>query len=116
MGNWFYVFLGGMTGATLRFFVQSLFSSFTMLWIVNVVGSFLLGYINGVFNRKKNDAWKLFLTTGMLGAFTTFSTFSEGFFRLLRESLVEGLLFGVGMTLCCVISAWIGFRIVRGED
>ncbi|WP_449443492.1 fluoride efflux transporter FluC [Ureibacillus acetophenoni] len=69
-------------GATLRFFVQSLFSSFTMLWIVNVVGSFLLGYINGVFNRKKNNAWKFFLT-GMLGAFTTFSTFF-GLFSLIK--------------------------------
>lgn len=116
MRNWFYVFIGGMTGATLRFFVQSLFTTYFMLWFVNVVGSFLLGCLNGVFSRKKYEAWKLFLTTGILGSFTTFSTFSEGFFNLLKESLLEGLLFGVGMTVCSLISAWCGYRLVRGED
>ncbi len=65
--------------------------------------------------RKENAALKLFLTTGMLGAFTTFSSFSEGWFRLLKENFLVGLSFGVFMTACCFLSAFLGFRLFRGE-
>jgi fluoride exporter len=45
---------------------------------VNVVGSFTIGVIAGYFALKGNasQAWRLFLTTGILGGFTTFSAFS----------------------------------------
>jgi CrcB protein len=45
---------------------------------VNVVGSFAIGLAAGYFALKGNvsQAWRLFLTTGILGGFTTFSAFS----------------------------------------
>ena len=45
---------------------------------VNVAGSFTIGLIAGYFALKGNasQAWRLFLTTGILGGFTTFSAFS----------------------------------------
>jgi CrcB protein len=45
---------------------------------VNVVGSFVIGLLAGYFALKGNvsQAWRLFLTTGILGGFTTFSAFS----------------------------------------
>lgn len=116
MKNYTFVFLGGMVGASLRYLVQSLTNTFIMLWIVNLIGSFLLGSINGVFSKKKNkEALKLFFTTGLLGAFTTFSTFSEEWFFLLSENLVVGVLFGAIMTVSCLILAFLGYRIVQGE-
>ena len=45
---------------------------------VNVVGSFVMGVIAGYFTFKGSGSqrWLLFLTTGILGGFTTFSAFS----------------------------------------
>lgn len=45
---------------------------------VNIVGSFLMGVIAGYFALRghASQAWLLFLTTGILGGFTTFSAFS----------------------------------------
>jgi CrcB protein len=46
--------------------------------IVNIVGSLVMGLLAGYFSLKANPGqmWRLFLTTGMLGGFTTFSAFS----------------------------------------
>ncbi|BBK29801.1 putative fluoride ion transporter CrcB [Allostella humosa] len=46
--------------------------------VVNVVGSLTMGLLVGWFAHKADpgQAWRLFLTTGVLGGFTTFSTFS----------------------------------------
>jgi CrcB protein len=45
---------------------------------VNVLGSLLMGLLIGWFAHRADPgaAWRLFLTTGILGGFTTFSTFS----------------------------------------
>jgi len=113
--NWLVVFLGGSTGATLRFFVQSLSNTSIMLWFVNILGSFLLGCLNGIFIKRNHESLKLFLTTGMLGAFTTFSTFSQSWFMLIKENFVLGIIYGISMTICCYISAFIGYRLLKGE-
>jgi len=45
---------------------------------VNILGSLVMGLLAGWFAQKADpgQAWRLFLTTGVLGGFTTFSTFS----------------------------------------
>jgi fluoride exporter len=45
---------------------------------VNILGSFLMGLLTGIFAAKVGhwQLWKLMLTTGILGGFTTFSSFS----------------------------------------
>lgn len=116
MRDWILVFFGGMLGALLRFAVQSFTSTNLMLWIVNVIGSLLLGSLNGYYEKNKKVAsTKLFFTTGMLGAFTTFSSFSENWFYQLQESIVIGICYGIGMTLISCIAAWIGYSLFRGE-
>ncbi|KGR87804.1 hypothetical protein CD30_18640 [Ureibacillus massiliensis 4400831 = CIP 108448 = CCUG 49529] len=110
------VFLGGMVGAALRFSIQTFFSTFIMLWIANVLGSFLLGCLNGYYEKLSTEKMKLFFTTGMLGAFTTFSTFSQQWFELIQESYVIGIVYGLTMTLICCFVALLGYRIFRGEQ
>ncbi|KLK95050.1 protein CrcB [Microvirga vignae] len=64
---------------------------------VNVVGSFLMGAIAGWLAFKAGEGWsqhmRLFLTTGMLGGFTTFSAFSLDAL-LIWERGEMGLAFG----------------------
>ena len=109
------VFLGGMIGSLLRYFIEVNTNTSMMLWLVNIVGSFVLGYSNGYF-LKKGIAAKLFLTTGMLGAFTTFSTFSGHWFSLLKEHMLLGVIYGVTMTLSCFTAAFVGYFLNRGKQ
>lgn len=72
---------GGAIGAVLRHGVNNAFVSAGFPWgimICNVLGSFALGMAMGLFalTAQPPTALKAFLTVGLLGAFTTFSTFS----------------------------------------
>jgi CrcB protein len=78
------VFIGGGTGAALRHgfnlaFARLLGTAFpyATLW-ENVSGSTVMGLLVALFAFKSGipQHWQLFLTTGILGGYTTFSTFS----------------------------------------
>jgi len=84
MRNYLIVFLGAGLGGAMRhsvnIFALRLFGSgfpFGTL-AVNVVGSLLMGILFGLFSARweTQTSLRLFLTTGVLGGFTTFSAFS----------------------------------------
>jgi CrcB protein len=78
------VFLGGGLGAALRHgfniaFARSLGSAFPYATLFeNVTGSLVMGLLVALFAFRSGipQHWQLFLTTGVLGGYTTFSTFS----------------------------------------
>ena len=77
----FYVGLGGFIGAALRYIISSKMVSDTIPWgtlLVNVIGGVLIGLIMQLCLSTDyfSPNMKLFLTTGVLGGLTTFSTFS----------------------------------------
>lgn len=116
--------IGGFIGAILRYLVsgwiQNGISYFPLGTLcVNVIGSFFLSIIlyltenKGVFSEET----RIFLTIGLLGAFTTMSTFSYESFRLLegKESLYLSIniigtvlltLFAVLLGKIFVLSIW----------
>ncbi|WP_185805087.1 fluoride efflux transporter CrcB [Pontivivens nitratireducens] len=87
------VALGGAIGAALRYLAGRLairvgLSDFATVTLgVNVLGSFLMGVAAIWLVRRGvgNAQVSLFLTTGLLGGFTTFSTFSLDLMRLIEE-------------------------------
>ena len=102
--------LGGFCGAVARYFVSGfmLKVSAAFPWgtlVVNVVGSFLLGFLMALVTEtlaiSPNE--RLFLAIGFLGSFTTFSTFiyetnsllEEGEFLLAGVNLFSSLLLGL---------------------
>ena len=116
------VAVGGGIGAALRYGVTVwanlhggiLFPYGTVL--VNVIGSFLIGLLMMGFQSHSMipPTVKLFVITGMLGGFTTFSTFNMELLTLVRAGdMIYALLYGglniLGAFICC----WIG--IVAGE-
>lgn len=110
MKNIIWVGLGGMVGTFLRFMSFLLFTSGWGLWFVNLLGSFVLGFvIHRLWGVKKE--YTLFLTTGLLGSFTTFSTFSAEWLSLMQESILLAMVYGMGMTVACFLAAAIGFRL-----
>lgn len=102
---------GGMVGVVLRYACLALFAG-GALWCINIVGSFCLGVINAwLLKRKNSDAWRLFLTTGVLGSFTTFSSFSAEWLQLMERHLLYGFSYSIGMTLCCFLAVWCGDKV-----
>jgi CrcB protein len=85
------VAMGGAVGSVLRYLVTlfmtpagATFPLATLL--VNVTGSFLLGFLSRLFDAPdSNQLVRLALTTGLCGGFTTFSTFSAETLLLLQQ-------------------------------
>jgi len=85
--------LGGFIGSVARFLVSRYFQenvASVFPWstlIVNIIGSLIIGIIYGI--SEKGDFLsteiRLFLTVGICGGFTTFSTLSNDAFLLLRQ-------------------------------
>ncbi len=86
MNAYFLVFLGAGIGGALRHTVNlgcARYCGIAFPWgtvTVNILGSFIMGALAGWLAFKAGEGWsqplRLFLTTGVLGGFTTFSAFS----------------------------------------
>src|SRR5690349_23792909 len=84
---------GGFLGSVARYLTQQGIGKILPLtfpygtFIVNLAGCFLIGVLYGISDRSNfmSTEWRLFLTTGFCGGFTTFSTFSMEAYSLVRD-------------------------------
>ncbi|HEX9251080.1 MAG TPA: fluoride efflux transporter CrcB [Ignavibacteriaceae bacterium] len=125
MLNYILVSAGAAIGGALRYGISSyiqknisvIFPYGTL--VVNVIGSFLIGIIMFYLNEKEliGNEFRLFLTIGFCGGFTTFSTFSYETLNLFRDSeymlafynvILNVVLCFVGIYLAYLISKLIG--------
>ena len=81
--------------------------------IVNIVGSFIIGILFAIFaHYTVADTTKAFLTTGFLGALTTYSTFAIESFFLLQTSLFLGITNMLLNVLGTVLAAASGYKLL----
>ncbi|HVW86345.1 MAG TPA: fluoride efflux transporter CrcB [Bryobacteraceae bacterium] len=116
------VFLGGGLGSILRHAVNE---KGPILWgvnypwstvFVNIAGSLAMGLIAGWFALRGHSGQlpRLFLTTGILGGFTTFSTFSlDGSLLLERGDTLAGMAYIVGSVVAGILALFAGLMIMR---
>ncbi|MDD4527379.1 MAG: CrcB family protein [Candidatus Margulisbacteria bacterium] len=115
MTNLLLLALGGAIGTLCRYFFYSLQISntgfqFSTLF-VNLVGSFLIGLFAVIFiNLNTPNSIRLFLTIGVLGGFTTFSSFSlENMFLLQNGKYLLALTNVLISTIFGILLAFLGF-------
>lgn len=115
-----YVGMGGFFGAVSRFlisgFVQKISGSFFPVGTlaVNVLGSFLIGFLVMLFENLVLPEWKAFFITGFLGALTTFSTFSYESTILIQDGLYEKALLNIILNLAiCLTATFAGMALFR---
>lgn len=82
--------------------------------IVNVIGSFIIGMLFAIFAHYTfSDSIKAFLTTGFLGALTTYSTFAIESFFLLQTSLLLGVTNMVLNLFGAILAAASGYKLIN---
>ena len=109
---------GGFFGAIFRYLLSTgvhrmagvSFPYGTLL--VNVLGSFLIGFLFLYFEETVAPAQKALLVTGMLGALTTFSTFSLESVLILQDGLYLKAVLNIALNVILSIFATIGGMFV----
>ena len=121
MRNLLLVGLGGFLGSAARYWVVTAVSGTSAAprfplgtLVVNVVGSLLIGVVAGL---AESRAWlgpetRLFVATGVLGGFTTFSAFALETHALARLQTSASALLNVALQLGLGLAAvWLGLRL-----
>jgi fluoride exporter len=117
----FLVALGGALGSTARHLVNLASMRLNaMPWhtmAINIVGSFLIGVATGWLARRAgtSDDVRLFLVTGILGGFTTFSAFSLDIALLWeRQATVQAVSYVLLSVLGSILAVFLGLALARG--
>jgi CrcB protein len=116
------VFIGGGLGAAARYTLQGAVYRFTGASfpfgtiVVNVLGCFLIGLLMSSLEERflASPSLRIFLTIGILGGFTTFSSFSYETMVLLREGdVLAGGLNIIASMVICLGATWLGLGLGR---
>lgn len=113
---------GGFLGSVARYLTQQSFSRILPVVFpygtltVNILGCFLIGIIYALADRSNalSPEWRLFLTTGFCGGFTTFSAFSLEAYNLMRDEEYFFLSLYVSMSVVMgIFATFLAITIIR---
>lgn len=113
--------IGGFLGSALRFKAGGLIVHHTAGWkfplstfLVNLAGCFLIGLLSGLVEKHHlvGGDGRLFLITGLLGGFTTFSAFGLETFYLVKTSAWQIALLNILLSVTvCILAVFVGERL-----
>lgn len=118
------VFLGGGLGAAIRHGVNTMLGRLAGhdfpigIMAINISGSILMGLAAGYFAFRAGEAWsqsaRLFVTTGVLGGYTTFSAFSlDAMLLYERGEIATALFYVIGSVVLSILGLAFGLAAVR---
>ena len=124
MDRYFAVLIGAAAGGLARYvFSTAIMQRFGGRFplgtlVVNVSGCFLIGVLMTLFTEAKgfqpHPNWRLFLVVGVLGGYTTFSSFAWETYSSVREgSMLTGLLNVVLSVVVGYLAVWLGALLIR---
>jgi len=112
----FFVFLGGGVGSVLRYGTNSIVNLYVIgqlgTLVVNVLGSFLFGILVSI-GEQRSDYFNLFLLTGLLGGYTTFSQFSFDVVTLQNNGNFYSIIYILSSVLLSISMALLGIYIAN---
>lgn len=110
-------FIGGVLRYLLSQFIQTKAASIFPLGTlcVNIIGCFAIGVVFALADKGNiSKDWQLFLATGVLGGFTTYSAFSNETFGLLRDGhLWYAFAYISASILLGLLATYLGYYIVK---
>ncbi len=113
---------GGFIGSVLRYFVSKLNTYWAVLSIpvgtllVNIIGSFLIGLISAYALKTGNvsQEMKLFLITGLMGGFTTFSAFSNENVIMMQNAQFLAVALYTGLSVFMgFLAAFLAYMLIK---
>jgi len=117
------VLLGGAFGTGFRYFLSTLIYSIIKEpsfpyanLVINVSGSFLLGFLAELFDTRLivSPTLRVAILTGVLGGYTTFSSFSFETYSLLRDGqMLRGAANAAGSVVLGLIAVFLGVRLAQ---
>jgi fluoride exporter len=120
--SYFLVFFGGGLGAMLRHFINisrahCLGTAFPYgTFIINISGSTVMGLIAGylAFKGEASQHWRLFIMTGILGGYTTFSAFSlDAALLYERGEIALAAFYVIGSVAVSMGGLFAGLALIR---
>ena len=123
MQQFFIVGVGSFLGGGLRYLISVFFNQkvnpdFPYATLsVNLLGCLLIGVFYGLFEKSViNNDWKLFLTTGLCGGFTTFSAFSNESLELFKQGNIMSMLMYILISIIIGIAlTYAGYLITKSS-
>jgi crcB protein len=111
-------FMGGIARfLTSRFIQNTVVSAFPYgTFIVNILGCFLIGLFYGLSERGNvmTPEWRMFLTVGFCGGFTTFSTFANENVALLKDGNIFYVALYTGLSVFIgIMATWLGNLVTK---
>jgi CrcB protein len=104
--------LGGAVGSVLRYLMVAAIGAPWGTAAVNVLGSFAIGALFVLLNSR--ESWQVFLMTGLLGGFTTFSAFSLDTLKLVEAGqTLQAAGYVLGSILLSLIAVAVGVALAR---
>lgn len=114
--QYLYIFVGGAVGALLRYFFSFMSVNSTIptgTFIANILGAFLMGFLGTLTLQyyKNNPHLKKGITTGLLGAMTTFSTFQFELIHLFeQQAYLAVTIYAISSYVLGICLCYIGVR------
>ena len=112
--NLLLVALGGAVGSVLRYLLSGINTSFPWgTFAVNILGSLLIGILVGLVSKGVlSPEMKLLMVTGFCGGFTTFSTFANESFDMMKACDVLQMALYVGVSVVIgILAVWGGMAL-----
>lgn len=117
-----WIALGGAIGSVLRYLIYTRIDSMHMsafpvgILVVNVLGSFLIGYLTWslIYSIQLSDEYRSAILIGLLGGFTTFSSFAYNNVDYFMSGQYLTMLMNIVLSVVlCIIAAGAGLMLAK---